>query len=81
MEIVRIPGYLETEKLAIAERFLVPRQLRECGLDPATAALAPGVLPAICAAGRARPACATSSGASAAWRASSRGGAPSRSPG
>ncbi len=47
LEIVRIPGYLEPEKLAIAERFLVPRQLRECGLDPATVTLAPDVLPAI----------------------------------
>jgi ATP-dependent Lon protease len=34
MELIRIPGYLEPEKLAIARRFLVPRALRECGLDP-----------------------------------------------
>jgi ATP-dependent Lon protease len=47
LEIVRIPGYLEPEKLAIAERFLVPRQLRECGLDPAGVAWAPEALPAI----------------------------------
>jgi ATP-dependent Lon protease len=32
MELVRIPGYLESEKLTIAERFLVPRQLAACGL-------------------------------------------------
>ncbi|MDF1504828.1 LON peptidase substrate-binding domain-containing protein, partial [Roseisolibacter sp. H3M3-2] len=47
LEIVRIPGYLEPEKLAIAERFLVPRQLRECGLDPAAVTWAPDALPAI----------------------------------
>ena len=47
LEIVRVPGYLEPEKLTIAERFLVPRQLRECGLDPAQVSLADGVLPAI----------------------------------
>jgi ATP-dependent Lon protease len=34
MELIRIPGYLEPEKLAIARRFLVPRALRQCGLDP-----------------------------------------------
>ncbi len=33
MEIIRIPGYLEPEKLAIARRFLVPRALRDAGLD------------------------------------------------
>jgi ATP-dependent Lon protease len=32
-ESIRIPGYLEPEKLAIATRFLVPRALREAGLD------------------------------------------------
>ncbi|MGZ9247777.1 MAG: endopeptidase La, partial [Gemmatirosa sp.] len=47
LEIVRIPGYLEPEKLAIAERFLVPRQLRECGLDPSTVTWAPEALPTI----------------------------------
>jgi ATP-dependent Lon protease len=34
MEIIRIPGYLEPEKLAIARRYLAPRALRESGLDP-----------------------------------------------
>ncbi|AHG91394.1 ATP-dependent protease La [Gemmatirosa kalamazoonensis] len=33
MELIRIPGYLEPEKLAIARRFLVPRALSACGLD------------------------------------------------
>ena len=32
MEIIELPGYTETEKLNIAEKFLVPRQLREHGL-------------------------------------------------
>ena len=32
MEIIRLPGYLEHEKLAIAERFLVPRQLERNGI-------------------------------------------------
>ena len=32
MEIIRLPGYTEEEKLRIAERFLRPRQLREHGL-------------------------------------------------
>jgi ATP-dependent Lon protease len=32
MEIIRLPGYTEEEKLRIAEQFLRPRQLREHGL-------------------------------------------------
>ncbi len=33
MEVVELPGYVEDEKLAIAKRFLVPRELDEHGLD------------------------------------------------
>lgn len=33
MEVIEFPGYIEEEKLAIAERFLIPRQLEENGLD------------------------------------------------
>lgn len=33
MEVVELPGYVEDEKLAIAERFLVPRELEEHGLE------------------------------------------------
>jgi ATP-dependent Lon protease len=36
MEIIRLPGYIDQEKLAIATGFLVPRQLRANGIDPAT---------------------------------------------
>ncbi len=32
MEIIRLPGYLEHEKMIIAERFLVPRQLERNGI-------------------------------------------------
>jgi len=33
MEMLRIPGYLETEKLIIARDFLLPRQIKAHGLD------------------------------------------------
>ncbi len=33
MELIEFPGYIEEEKLEIARRFLVPRQLMENGLD------------------------------------------------
>ncbi|MDQ6734659.1 MAG: endopeptidase La [Nitrospirota bacterium] len=32
MEIIEIPGYTEEEKLGIAERYLIPRQLKEHGI-------------------------------------------------
>jgi ATP-dependent Lon protease len=32
MEVIRIPGYTESEKIKIAQRYLVPRQLEENGL-------------------------------------------------
>lgn len=32
MEVIRIPGYLEAEKVQIARRFLLPRQVRATGL-------------------------------------------------
>jgi len=33
LEVIRIPGYLESEKLAIARRFLLPRQVAANGLQ------------------------------------------------
>jgi ATP-dependent Lon protease len=47
MEIIRLPGYLEQEKLAIAHRFLVPRQLAANGVPVERVTLADDVLPAI----------------------------------
>jgi ATP-dependent Lon protease len=34
MEIIQLPGYTEEEKLKIAEKYLVPKQLRAHGLTP-----------------------------------------------
>ncbi|HEY9077122.1 MAG TPA: endopeptidase La [Anaerolineaceae bacterium] len=34
MEIIRIPGYTEREKVEIAQHYLIPRQVRETGLFP-----------------------------------------------
>ena len=47
MEIIRLAGYLDQEKYAIARQFLLPRQLRQHGIDPATVALDGEVIPAI----------------------------------
>jgi ATP-dependent Lon protease len=35
MEIIELPGYTEEEKLEIARRHLIPKQIRENGLEPA----------------------------------------------
>jgi ATP-dependent Lon protease len=34
MEALRLPGYSEEEKIEIARRYLIPRQVREAGLGP-----------------------------------------------
>ncbi len=47
MEIIRLAGYLEPEKLSIARRFLVPRQLEAHGLRPAQVVIETEVLQAI----------------------------------
>lgn len=36
MEIIEIPGYSEFEKLAIAKNFIIPKQLKENGLEQAS---------------------------------------------
>ena len=41
MEVIRIPGYLDTEKRAIARAFLAPAQLRRHGLEADRFSLAP----------------------------------------
>jgi ATP-dependent Lon protease len=41
MEVIRIPGYLDTEKRVIARTFLAPAQLARHGLDPAGFAFSP----------------------------------------
>jgi ATP-dependent Lon protease len=33
LEVIEFPGYIEEEKLTIAERFLIPRQLEENGIE------------------------------------------------
>ncbi|HEV8447565.1 MAG TPA: endopeptidase La [Gemmatimonadaceae bacterium] len=47
MEIIRLAGYLDQEKYAIARQFLVPKQLRANGLDPASVEWDTDVIPAI----------------------------------
>ena len=41
LEVIRIPGYTDGEKLEIAQRYLVPRQLAENGLKPEQARFEP----------------------------------------
>ncbi len=47
MEVIRLSGYIDQEKYAIARRFLAPKQLRQNGLDPASVTWEPDVIPAI----------------------------------
>jgi ATP-dependent Lon protease len=47
MEVIRLPGYLEPEKLAIARRFLLPRQLTSNGVPADRVTVDDDVLPAI----------------------------------
>ncbi|MEH6823279.1 MAG: endopeptidase La [Motiliproteus sp.] len=42
MEIIRIPGYTEDEKVKIAERYLLPKQIKTNGLKPGEAILTEG---------------------------------------
>jgi ATP-dependent Lon protease len=47
LEIIRLSGYLDQEKLAIARQFLIPRQLRSHGIDPDSVSWDHDVLPGI----------------------------------
>jgi ATP-dependent Lon protease len=47
LEIIRLTGYLDQEKMAIARQFLIPRQLRAHGITPESVAWEPDVLQAI----------------------------------
>ena len=44
MEVIRIPGYTEDEKLNIATRYLVPKQLKANGLQPEELAIEEGAI-------------------------------------
>jgi ATP-dependent Lon protease len=44
MEVIRLPGYLDTEKREIARRFLWPRQAARHGLTRVQVTLAPGAI-------------------------------------
>src|SRR5438093_1543721 len=44
MEVLTLPGYTPGEKLAIAKRYLLPRQLKETGLQMERASVADGAL-------------------------------------
>ncbi|MGH7625060.1 MAG: endopeptidase La [Gemmatimonadaceae bacterium] len=44
MEIIRLPGYVDQEKHAIARQYLVPKQLRAHGLDPDNVIITPDAI-------------------------------------
>jgi ATP-dependent Lon protease len=47
MEILRLPGYLDHEKHAIARQYLVPKQLEKAGVAPSSVTFDADVVPAI----------------------------------
>ena len=47
MEILRLSGYLDHEKMAIARQYLLPRQLGRHGLEPGAVTVEPAALQAI----------------------------------
>ena len=47
MEVIEFTGYIEEEKIEIARRFLIPKQLQEHGLDTHSIRFTTGVLQAI----------------------------------
>lgn len=44
MELIEFPGYIEEEKLEIATRFLIPRQMEETGLDESPLRITPAAI-------------------------------------
>jgi len=44
MEVIRIPGYTEDEKLGIAQKYLLPKQLKANGLKPDELSVSEGAL-------------------------------------
>jgi ATP-dependent Lon protease len=72
MEVIRIPGYLDQEKLAIARRYLIPKQLRASGLDTGQVHWEDGALAALLRGYTREAACASSSAASRGVRAQAR---------
>ena len=76
MEVIRLDGYTEDEKLTIARHHLLRRQLERAALRPEEVEVSDEALRTIAADYRARPGCATSSARSAAycarWRPQSR---------
>lgn len=44
MEIIRVPGYTALEKREIAKRYLVPRQIKNCGLENKTVSFRTGAV-------------------------------------
>jgi ATP-dependent Lon protease len=44
MEVLELPGYSEEEKLQIAKRYLIPKQIKEHGLSPEQLSFADGVI-------------------------------------
>jgi len=47
MEVIRIPGYTEDEKRMIATRYLIPKQMRQSGLDKKELKISPSAVMAI----------------------------------
>jgi ATP-dependent Lon protease len=47
MEVLELPGYTEEEKLSIAKKFLIPKQLKEHGLTPESITIEDNAIKAI----------------------------------
>ncbi len=76
MDIVRLDGYTDEEKVFIADRYLLPRQLQRAGLRPASCASTTPPCAPSSAATPGRPACGHSSASSAGWPARRRPRSP-----